>query len=62
MPITKKTYRVEEAAQAANVCKRFLEMKIKSGDLAVIRLGRRCIRIREQDLDAWLAHNLVGGR
>jgi len=45
---------IADAAESIQCSRRFLEYKIASGELAGIRLGRRCIRIRGCDLEAFL--------
>jgi excisionase family DNA binding protein len=45
---------VPEAAQTARCSRRFLENKIRSGELCAIRAGRKFTRIRGRDLAAFL--------
>ena len=56
-----KGFKVPDAATALNVSRRFLETEIKRGHLQVMRFGRRCVRIRPQDLDSYAEKYLVGG-
>ena len=62
--LKKELYRVSVSAQAAKqieVSKRFLEREIELGRLPVVRLGRRCVRVRAEDLDAYLKKFLFVG-
>jgi excisionase family DNA binding protein len=45
---------VPETAQAARCSRRFIENKIRSGELCAIRAGRKFTRIRGRDLAAFL--------
>jgi excisionase family DNA binding protein len=58
---SQKGYKVQDAADSISVSRRFLEIAIKSGQLPVMRFSRRCVRIRPEDLDAYLAKYVVGG-
>lgn len=54
--------RLRDAAKAINVSTRFLQLKIESGELTVIRLGPRALRIRPEDLRAYIEDRLVVGK
>lgn len=45
---------VPEAARRIDCTRRFLEKQIKAGHLRVIRLSRRCVRVRPEDLAEYL--------
>jgi hypothetical protein len=56
-----KGYRVGEAAAAIHTSRRFLELEMERGNLPVVRLATRCVRIRPEDLDAYLRRFLFTG-
>jgi excisionase family DNA binding protein len=45
---------VGQAASYLGVSRRFVELEVHRGHLAVIRLGRRCLRIRRTALETYL--------
>jgi excisionase family DNA binding protein len=45
---------VGQAASYLGVSRRFVELEIQRQHLAVIRLGRRCLRIRRSALEQYL--------
>ena len=58
---TLQSFRIRQAAKQIEVSKRFLEREIELGRLPVVRLGRRCVRVRAEDLDAYLKKFLFVG-
>ena len=54
-------YRVAQAAAQIDVSKRFLEREIQLGKLPVVRLGPRCVRVRAEDLAAYMRKFLFVG-
>ena len=54
-------FRVAQAAARINVSRRFLERQIALHRLPVVRLGPRCVRVRAEDLAAYLQRFLVFG-
>ena len=58
---SKKLLRVTEAAQVIQGSKRFVEEEISAGRLAVVRLSRKFVRIRPEDLDAYIERYVIGG-
>ena len=51
----------EEAGQYLGVSKEKIKRMVASGELPVVRLSARCIRIRIEDLRAFEEARLVGG-
>ena len=53
-----------EAAAALSISVRQLELYMRNGEIAVRRLGRRCVRIEQAELDRFVArlaeHHSVG--
>lgn len=47
------------ASKLASFSLRHLENVIKRQEIAVVRLGRRCVRIRPEDLQAYIDSKLV---
>jgi excisionase family DNA binding protein len=45
----------QEAAELMVISPRTLRRAAAVGDLAVVRIGHRTVRIRRDDLDAWIA-------
>jgi excisionase family DNA binding protein len=45
----------QEAAELMEISRRTLQRAAAVGDLAVVRIGHRTVRIHRQDLDAWIA-------
>ena len=45
---------VAEAAGRLGCTRRFLELRIADGELKIVRLSRRLVRIRVSDFDAWI--------
>ena len=45
---------LNEAATQLGCTRRFLETRIGDGELKVVRLSRRLVRIRVSDFDAWI--------
>ena len=45
---------LNEAAYRLGCTRRFLETRIGDGELKVVRLSRRLVRIRVSDFDAWI--------
>ena len=58
---SKKGYKIPDAADLIDVSRKFLETEIKRGRLPVTRLSTRCVRIRPEDLDAYLLKYRIGG-
>ena len=50
-----------ETRALLKVSERFLREHIGRGLLPVVRLSPRAIRIRQSDLDAWIADHVEGG-
>lgn len=48
-------FSIQQAAEYLGVSRRFVELEASRGHLNVIRLSRRCLRIRRADLEAYLA-------
>jgi excisionase family DNA binding protein len=44
----------QEAAELMVISPRTLQRAATVGDLAVVRIGHRTVRIRREDLDAWI--------
>ena len=44
----------QEAAELMVISPRTLQRAAAVGDLAVVRIGHRTVRIRREDLDAWI--------
>ena len=59
MPATpsepKRLLFVGQAAEIAGCKKRFMDGEIAKGRIPVVRLSRKIVRIRTQDLDAYIA-------
>jgi len=53
-PIPRLTLTYQEAALAAGVSDRLIRREVAARRLAVVRIGRRCCRIRVQDLQRWI--------
>ena len=51
--------RLGEAARRIDCSRRFLEKQIAAGRLRCIRLSPRCVRIRTEDLAAYLDRNAI---
>jgi excisionase family DNA binding protein len=49
----------QEAADLLVISPRTLQRAASTGDLPVIRFGHRTVRIRREDLDAWIASKQV---
>jgi excisionase family DNA binding protein len=47
-------FKLSEAAKQTATSRRFLEKQIAAGRLKVIRLSARCVRVRPEDLAAYL--------
>jgi excisionase family DNA binding protein len=45
---------VPQTAQYLNCCRRYVENKIRSGELRAYRVGEKFTRIRRRDIDAFL--------
>jgi excisionase family DNA binding protein len=58
---SKKLLRVTEVAQAIQGSKRFVDEEISAGRLPVVRLSRKFVRVRPEDLDVYIAKYVVGG-
>ena len=56
-----ESFRVRKAAKQIDVSERFLKRKIELGELPVVRLGPRCVRIRAEDLAAYVKRHLFVG-
>ncbi len=52
-------WRLPEAARRIGTSRRFLEQQIKAGNLRVLRLSPRCVRVRPEDLSAWMERRAV---
>ena len=52
---TKPMMTYQEAAELMVISPRTLQRAAAVGDLAVVRIGHRTVRIRREDLDAWIA-------
>jgi excisionase family DNA binding protein len=57
--INRDALRIEEVAEKLNCSRRFLGQQIALGRLPVIRLSRRCVRVRPADLDDYLARHVA---
>ena len=44
----------EEAAVALHGSRRIVESAVRRGDLAIVRLGNRCVRVSRAALDAYI--------
>ena len=51
---TKPMMTYQEAAELMVISPRTLQRAAAVGDLAVVRIGHRTVRIRREDLDAWI--------
>jgi excisionase family DNA binding protein len=51
----KQILSLTEVAEYVGVSRRFIEAAVASGELPVIRLGRRCLRVRRDALETYLA-------
>ena len=51
----KQILSLTEVADYVGVSRRFIEAAVASGELPVIRLGRRCLRVRRDALETYLA-------
>ena len=60
--VERTAFRLGEAASRVGCSRRFLEKQIAAGRLKVIRLSPRCVRIRPQDLAAYLERYAAGGK
>lgn len=47
--------RVAEVAALARVSERFIRMKVRNGEIPVLRMGSRCIRFERSAVEAWIA-------
>ncbi len=56
----KQLLTVKEAAVAMGVHPRTIYRLIEAGKLAVCKIGNRCIRIRRQEYDSFIANNMMG--
>jgi excisionase family DNA binding protein len=45
---------IGEAAEYLGVSRRFIELEVQRGHLAVVRLSTRCLRIRRSALETYL--------
>jgi excisionase family DNA binding protein len=52
---------IAEAAAELGCTRRFLEMRIEDGELAVFRPSTRLVRIRRAELDRWVQAYTTGG-
>lgn len=52
---------ITEAAQEIGCTRRFLEMRVTDGELAVFRPSRRLVRIKRAELDRWVESYSFGG-
>ncbi|MDA7978989.1 MAG: helix-turn-helix domain-containing protein [Pirellulales bacterium] len=50
-----------EAAQALSICERTLRGLVARGELAVVRIGRRCVRYPVEVLERWIAQQSQNG-
>jgi excisionase family DNA binding protein len=57
----KQLLRTADVAQAIQGSKRFVELEIAAGRLQAVKLSRKFVRIRPEDLDTYLAKYVVGG-
>jgi excisionase family DNA binding protein len=57
----RKLLRIEEACEIAQCKRPFLVGEIAKGRLPVVRLSRKFIRIRQQDLESYLANFVFVG-
>ena len=48
---------VKQAAERLQVCKKTIFRRIEDGSLKAIKLGRKTVRIAEEDLHAYLEQN-----
>lgn len=53
-----KLLNTKEAANLIGVTYRYLLELIKRGEIAIVRIGKRAIRIREADLQRWVESNI----
>ncbi len=57
----KQLLTVKEAAVSMGVHARTIYRLIESGRLPICKIGNRCIRIRRQEYERFIVHNLKGG-
>lgn len=50
----------EEAAQVLGISRSMMYQLLRTGEIPAVRIGRAC-RIRPQDLEAFINHNLNNG-
>jgi len=51
--------RLPEVARRIGTSRRFLEKQISAGHLRAVKLSARCVRIRPEDLAAWMERRAV---
>jgi excisionase family DNA binding protein len=54
-------FRIPEVAKTIQGTQRFVEREIAAGRLPVVRLSRKFVRVRPEDLEAYLAKYVVAG-
>lgn len=54
-------FRIPEVAKTIQGTTRFVEREIAAGRLPVVRLSRKFVRVRPEDLEAYLAKYVVIG-
>ena len=59
IPANTHALRLPEAAASVCCSRRFLENQIKAGYLRVVRLSKRCVRVRPADLISYLDRRSV---
>ena len=47
--------KAQAAADYLDVSRRYLATLVKRGEIRACRMGKRCVRFRKEDLDAFLA-------
>lgn len=53
---------LDEGAHLIGVTVEYLRRAVRSGELAAFRLGHRTLRIRRDDLDAWVLSHADAGK
>ncbi len=60
LPVLPEWLTVEQAAEWLQVSVKTIRRYIEAGSLPAVNLGGRAVRIRRQDLDAWLLTRRIG--
>jgi excisionase family DNA binding protein len=51
---------IKDAADHLQMSEGFVKKAIRNGELAVVRFGSRCVRIRPEDLDRYVKAKIEG--